>query len=197
MTRTNVIALGAAAFAALLAGVANAQDGGDAKFLEDAIQTDIAEVKLSELALQRSNDDHVRELAHRLQTDHSASMQQSIAVAKNLGLKMPSTPTADALEHYAALEKLSGEAFDAAFVRHMVDGHREAVAKFEQQSHSNSNSAIADLVAETLPQLKEHLSMAESLLAAGHAAAGAHGAQHGTAQDPQLRIPAPEPSTPR
>jgi putative membrane protein len=161
----GVAALGAV-LAVLSAFAARAADADDSKFLRDAIQTDIAEVKLSELALQRSNDNGVRELAARLQADHSTAMQQTAAVATTLGVTPPAGATPDAQEHYASLSKLSGPEFDAAFVSHMVAAHRAAIGKFGEQTHANPNAAIAGLVARLLPTLEQHLASAESLLAA-------------------------------
>ena len=190
-----------AAAAAVLAVSVRAQDVEDSKFLQEAIQSNIAEVKMSELALQRSNDDGVREFAHRLQTDHSVSMQQTTALAKDLGTSIPSTPSAEAQQHYATLAKLSGQEFDAVFVNHMVAAHREAVAKFDDEAHANPSSAISDFATKTLPTLKQHLATGEALLGAGvHPPAQVHGApaeRHDAhSSDPQLRVPPQEPSTP-
>ena len=211
MKRTNqlkVLIAAIGAIAATFAAAVRAADDADSKFLQEAIQTDIAEVKMSELALQRSNDSGVRELAHRLQTDHSTSMQQTAALAKTLGVTPPSQASAQALEDYAQLSKLSGQEFDAAFVTHMVAGHREAVGKFGEQTHANPNAAIADLAAKTLPTLKEHLAMAESLLGAGvHPSAEAHGGHSQPPTDfgavepqaspsPDVGSPVPQPSSP-
>ncbi len=145
---------------------------------------------MSELALQRSRDEGVREFAHRLQTDHSTSMQEATALAKTQGTTPPSQPSAEAQEQYAALSNLSRQEFDAAFVNHMVAGHREAVGKFGEQTHANPNAAIAAFATKTLPTLKEHLAMAESLLAAGvHPSAEAHGGH----ADPRPDAGPPEP----
>jgi putative membrane protein len=190
-----------AATAVVLAVAARAEDVEDSKFLQNAIQSNIAEVKMSELALQRSNDDEVRDFAHRLQTDHSVSMQQTTALAKDLGTNIPSTPTAEAQEHYASLAKLSGQEFDGAFVNHMVAAHRESIAKFDQEARANPNQAIADFAAKTLPTLKQHLATGEALLGAGaHPSAQPHGApaegRDAQSSDPHLRVPPQEPSTP-
>jgi putative membrane protein len=205
---TNVTALAVvkgAALAGMLAFTARAEDVEDTKFLQDAIQSAIAEVKMSELALQRSSDDGVRDLAHRLQTDHSVSMQEAAALAKDLGTRIPSAPTDDAQQHYVRLAQLSGPEFDAAFVTQTVAAHRDAVARFGAATHGNPNEAIAGFAAKTLPTLEKHLEVGESLLGAGahpaaHGAAAGHdaGAGHDArGADPQLRVPPAEAPSPR
>jgi putative membrane protein len=208
MAHSRTLTVVVAGLAAAFGTSALAQDADDSKFLQDAIQTDIAEVKLAELALQRSNDDGVRDFAHRLQTDHSSSMQQAAALAKDLGTRIPSAPSDAATQKYTSLATLSGPAFDAEFVNHMVAGHREAIGAFEERAHANTNAAIAALATKSLPTLKEHLAMAETLLGVGasssarphgaaHAGHDAPAADHDARRDPQLRVPPPEASPPR
>lgn len=194
MAQTKILTIFGAALATLLAAGASAEDVADARFLQNAIQTDIAEVKLGELALQRSNDDAVRELAHRLQADHSASMQEAAALAKSLGIMAPAAPTEAAQQHYAALTKLSGQEFDVAFVSHMVEGHRAAVAAFGEQIRANPSHATASFAMKSLPTLREHLAIAESLLAGNGAlpAVDPHEGSpsgQGADEDPHLRVP--------
>jgi putative membrane protein len=200
-TKLTALAVVQIAAATALAFSARAEDADDSKFLQEAIETDMAEVKMSELALQRSSDDGVRDLAHRLQSDHSVSMQEAAALAKDLGTRIPSALDPEAQQHYASLAKLSGQEFDAAFVSFTVAGHRHAVAKFDDATRTNPNSAIASFAAKTLPTLKQHLATAETLLSAGvHPSAQAHGApaesRDAPPRDPQLRVPPQEPSTP-
>jgi putative membrane protein len=191
---TLLSAAGIAAFG--LSIVAAAAPGeGDQQFLARAIQSDIAEVKLAELALQRSNDDGVRELAHRLQTDHTSSMQEATTLARMLSVMIPSAPTEDAQRHYETLARLSGAAFDEAFVEHMVEGHREAVRDFRERAEANDDSAnagaVAGLAKKSLPTLEQHLAIAEELhVAAADPAgphAGAEAAGHAAQQHPALR----------
>jgi putative membrane protein len=189
---------------ALSAMSAKAEDVDDSKFLQSAIQTDIAEIHLAKLAQQQSSDSGVKEYASLLQADHSKSLQKTSALAKTLGVTVPAEPSAEAQQHSAELAKLAGQDFDAEFVNHMIAGHRDAIKKFGEQAHANPNKAIADLAAQKLPTLKEHLAAAESLLGAGvYPSAQAHGGheddhENGRAEgrdDPQLRVP-PEPSSP-
>jgi putative membrane protein len=182
---TALVAAVVAGSAAVLASTARAADIEDSKFLREAIQTRIAEVKLSEFAMHRSGDEGVRELAHRLQTESLVWLQEAAALAKDVGTGIPSAPSDEALQDLASFQRLSGQEFDAAYVSYLVADHRDAVAKFGEQTHANPNPAIADFAAKALPKLQEHLAMAEALLGDD-----AHA-------DPQLRVPPQEPSPPR
>ena len=75
---------------------------------------------------------------------------------------MPSTLDAEhrsALDH---LKGLSGDQFDAAFKKHMVEDHKKDIAMFEKESKSGQ-TAVDQFASRTLPTLREHLKMAEEL----------------------------------
>lgn len=58
----------------------------------------------------------------------------------------------------------SGAAFDRAFVDHMVQDHKKAIAEFERASKDSSLSPeTRELASNALPKLRNHLAMAETL----------------------------------
>jgi putative membrane protein len=75
----------------------------------------------------------------------------------------PTEPSADALQHHAALEARSGTQFDAMFLEHMADSHGKAVEAYGEQTHANPNEALADFASKTLPVLQQHLATAQML----------------------------------
>jgi hypothetical protein len=63
---------------------------------------------------------------------------------------------------YDRLSKLSGDNFDRDFAQAMVDDHNNEIRKFEKQA-KKKNDPAADFANETLPTLRKHLEMAQSL----------------------------------
>jgi putative membrane protein len=148
-----------AAFAVAL--VASGQNDERA-FIKEAVQGDLAEVRLGELAAQRAQDEDVRRFGEMLRTDHRAALQRSTDLAKSMQVEPPSEPPTEARGFYDGLSQLSGSQFDAAFVSHMVTAHEATIAKYSRNASSN-NAAIASLVADSLPKLKAHLEAARAL----------------------------------
>ena len=75
-------------------------------------------------------------------------------------------PTALDANHQKMLDDLkakSGKDFDTSYDQTQVKAHQEAVALFEAYAKSGDNSELKTWAAETLPHLKEHLSMAQKL----------------------------------
>lgn len=153
----------------VLPGVA--EQNADAKFLMDAIRTDLAEVRLGELASQRGQAEGVRHYGHMLAMDHAKSMDESADLANLLKLAVPTEASADAQKEYESFLRLSGEAFDTAFVNAMIKGHKDAIAKFKKEAEDGDDDDVASLARETLPKLEEHLTMAQSLQS-GHLSSG-------------------------
>jgi putative membrane protein len=65
---------------------------------------------------------------------------------------------------------MSGAAFDKEFVRHMVSDHKKDIKEFEDMAKKGSakgasgdTQKVADLAQKTLPDLRKHLKMAQSL----------------------------------
>jgi len=93
--------------------------------------------------------------------DHTASNTKATSIAQANGVTPPTEPKAADKKKYDELKKLSGAEFDRAFKQAMVEGHKQAIAKFETVSKGNDD--IAKFAQDTLPTLRKHLETAQSL----------------------------------
>jgi putative membrane protein len=132
------------------------------EFLHDAIQGDNSEMTLGQLAMQRGMSQGIRDYGRRLHTDHSHARVQASAVARRMGVSVPSEMMPEARSEYHKLLRLHGRAFDSEFARYMVDDHQKDIAKFQDQARSGDRQT-ARLAREQLPVLREHLRIAQSL----------------------------------
>lgn len=154
--------LGIALFAAAASIAVPAAAKPAAAFLGDVAQIDTAEIGVGNLAARRGASPAARDFGRRLAADHGGHLAKVRALAGRMHVRLPDgvMPADRATAH--RLEGLRGHAFDHAFAGAMADGHRKAIAMFEAQAHSGDR-ATADLARDTLPTLREHLHMAESL----------------------------------
>jgi putative membrane protein len=58
---------------------------------------------------------------------------------------------------------LTGADFDREYGKMMLSDHRKDVSEFEKQSTRGTDADLKAFASKTLPTLKEHLQMAESL----------------------------------
>jgi putative membrane protein len=134
------------------------------KFATQAAVISKAEIELGKLAMEKSQNKDVRSFAQRMVKDHQAAdaKLKKIAAAENITL-----PQSLDAEHQALKQKLSkleGEAFDREYAKEMEKGHDKAVALFESASQAQQMpSELKQFAASTLPTLKEHHELAESL----------------------------------
>jgi putative membrane protein len=133
----------------------------DAAFVKKAAEGGMHEVAIAKLAQEKAEHADVKSFAAKLVTDHSQANTdlKSLAAQKNLTL-------AEAKGHgpvYAKLEKLSGAAFDRAFVAAMVDDHQKDVRAFEKVAKGSGDADVKAFAAKTLPTLKDHLTQVQDL----------------------------------
>jgi putative membrane protein len=76
------------------------------------------------------------------------------------------------------LSKLQGAAFDRAYARHMVSEHKKDISKFERASNNLMDTDLKNFASKTLPNLREHLRMAQE--AAGQKTTAANAANTDT-----------------
>ncbi|HEY7247738.1 MAG TPA: DUF4142 domain-containing protein [Xanthobacteraceae bacterium] len=163
----NSVIIAAAVAAALGAGTAAAQaqnskaTQAEKSFMTEAIQGDLAEVEMGKLAQQKGTSQDVKQLGSTLVTDHGANLDKAKSVAQSAGVTPPSAPSAKQKAMYDRMSKLSGEQFDKQFAKEMVQDHQKDIRGFEKQS--KSSGPVGEFAKDTLPTLRKHLEMAQSL----------------------------------
>lgn len=98
-------ALAIAASTAVSVG-ALAKDGASEKFLVKAIQGNMAEIAMGELAEQRGMSSGVKAFGQTLQKDHSEANAKATAAASAMGVTPPTEPTRKQKGDHDKLAKL-------------------------------------------------------------------------------------------
>jgi putative membrane protein len=159
----SLAALGVAMLAANIAMAApkDQLSRKDQQFVTEAIQGDLAEIKMGQLAQQNGQSDQVKQFGKTLEQDHSDHLQKAQQIAQQNGMRVPSEPTAKQQANYKHMSGMSGTKFDAAFAKDMVQDHEKDIGKYDKEA--SSGSVLSDFAKQTLPVLKKHLQMAESI----------------------------------
>jgi putative membrane protein len=154
--------LGLLAALVLSNGGASAADKASQKFMTEAMQGNLAEIQVGKLAQQKGQTEGVRSFGSMLVSDHSAANEKAMSVAQSIGVSPPSEPSKKQKAVYDRLSKLSGESFDHEFAKAMVEDHKNDIREFEKEA-KKKNDPAAEFANETLPTLRKHLEMAQSL----------------------------------
>src|SRR5205085_6568020 len=97
----------------------------DKNFMKEAMEGDMAEIQLAQLAQQKASSDQVKQFAQRMIDDHTKLDAQMKPMAQQFGVD---APTELSVKHKAVqtkLQTLSGDKFDEEYVKAMVSDHRE------------------------------------------------------------------------
>lgn len=134
-------------------------------FVPMAAISNTFEIETSNLALDKSENEAVRNFAEMMVTDHStAAMKMKQAVQESqTGLAVPTGLDARHQEMLNQLSAADDSEFNAIYVDMQRQAHEEAVALFTAYSQNGEEGPIRTFAANTLPTLKEHLAMVQKL----------------------------------
>jgi putative membrane protein len=144
----------------------------DRTFVMEAAIGGKSEVELGQLATQKAQDARVKQFGRQMVQDHGMANQELMQLAQRKGVTLPADVDAKHKEIATRLSKLSGQAFDRAYVQEMLSDHREDVTEFRQQSRNAQDADIKAFAAKTLPTLEHHLSMVQQLSSGDTGTAG-------------------------
>ncbi|HEU4519550.1 MAG TPA: DUF4142 domain-containing protein [Microvirga sp.] len=136
----------------------------DQTFVEKAAQDSIAEIDLGELAKERAESEEVKQFAQRMIDDHGKANEQLEEIAKSKGAVIPTEAGEEHSKLRAELGELEGEAFDQKYMAAMAEDHQKAVDLFQKQAEEGQDPELKSFAEQTLPIIKEHLTMAQSMV---------------------------------
>ena len=128
----------------------------DSTFLDKAYNIGVFEVKIARLALQKSQDSKVKDLANMMIEDHAAMGKDVAAMMKKKNYDIPTSLPADLKDKWNELNKLSGKDFDKKYAEINVKDHKEALDMFKEVSNNSKDADVKKLATEALPKLQTH-----------------------------------------
>jgi putative membrane protein len=134
----------------------------DRAFVQKAAEAGMTEIEVGKLAQQKGSDDAVKQLGRRMVDDHTKANGELKKIAGDKGIDVPAKLDKSGEKEVDQLSKLSGSAFDQAFVKHEVSDHQKAVKAFDREAKSGKDSDLKSFASQTLPDLQEHLKLAQS-----------------------------------
>ena len=166
-----------AALAALclspLPALAQSAKPTDPQIAHIAYTAGVIDIEAAKQALAKSKNKEVRAFADNMVKDHSAVNKQALALLKKLKVKPEDNPTSEALTKQAAakraeLAKLSGKAFDKAYVDNEVAYHKTVNGALETQLIPSANNAELKSLLQTGLKIfqghEQHAEMVDSKL---------------------------------
>jgi putative membrane protein len=132
---------------------------------------DMDEIDAAKKALTKKPAKDVKSYAQMMHTEHNLNLQKTKNLAKTLKAANVQTKTVikihtDDAAQLTKILKLSGNAFDKAYINMMVNGHKKVLNMIKTQlMPSATNASLKKHLTETQASVTKHLNMATKLQA--------------------------------
>jgi putative membrane protein len=153
----------------MAAGSANAAGPSDPQIAAIVVTANQVDIDAGNLALSKAKSPDVKTFAQLMITDHSGVNQAATALVQKLHVTPEASPTSQSLQkggedNVAALKKLSGSAFDRAYVEHEVAYHQAVLDAVDTTLIPNAqNAELKALLVKVRPAFVAHLAHAKRL----------------------------------
>lgn len=135
----------------------------DKDFLAKAAQSDVNEIKLSQLAEQKASNPQVKMFARKMVADHKTLEMKM----KPYAMAWKVSPAADLDDdhkgEYQKLNGLSGNEFDKEYMSAMAADHHKALDAFSKEVDSTDNPKFKVAVEKGKAVVASHTTMADDL----------------------------------
>ena len=148
---------------AATASYAQKATDADKDFAKAAMEGGNAEVQLGTLAQQKSMSADVKHFGEMMVADHGKLNQDMAPIAQSLGVTPPTGTSMVAKAEEAKLKMMSGDSFDKAYIKDMVEDHRKDLAEFKKEAATATNPELRKAAEHGVKVVSEHLQMAEKM----------------------------------
>ena len=135
-------------------------------YIPNAAMGDMYEIQSADIALERSQNAQVKELAQMIKTDHTTASNEMKAMLPQAAPDV--TPPTDLDERRQGLvdnlRSASTADFDRVFIDQQIAAHNEALTL--HRGFSDAESPLAAHARKVVPAIEGHLRMAEQIKAA-------------------------------
>jgi putative membrane protein len=142
-------------------GTASKMD--DKKFVKEAAIGGLMEVELGKLAAEKGSSDEVKKFGQKMVDDHTKANDQLKEAAAKSSIPVPSALDSKHQGKVDKMSKLSGPAFDKAYLKDMKKDHDKDISDFQSEAQNGSDPNIKQFATATLPVLQEHRTMLTSI----------------------------------
>ena len=142
---------------------AGAQSDDDKKFLANAAQSDVNEIKLSQLAEEKATNPAVKAFAQKMVAEHNKMSMNMQPFAASWGVTPPTDMDADHQKEYDKLNGLSSGDFDKEYIDQMVSDHAKALDAFTSEAKDTKDTKFRAAVLKGKTMVAAHKNMAYDL----------------------------------
>jgi putative membrane protein len=135
-------------------------------FVTQAAQASRAEIEEAKYVMDHTTSQTVKNFAEKMASDHTTALDQLKQIASTDGYTIPNGVDSKNQASLDSLKQKQGARMNLAYSSDQEKDHREVISKFEEAAQNRQIApAVRDYARILLPLLKEHLRMAQQLVA--------------------------------
>ncbi|HEY9658911.1 MAG TPA: DUF4142 domain-containing protein [Allocoleopsis sp.] len=135
----------------------------DREFIRMAAEGNNAEIKMSQLALQKAQSEQVRQYAQQMIDQHTTANQQLEPLAAERGIDLSTDASSFDTAVLEQLSQVPSAEFDQAYMNAQVNGHLKSAAIFRTGAQQVKDTALQNYALTLLPSIQQHLEMASQM----------------------------------
>ena len=169
--KNSTLMLAVALVAPMFVPMAQAATPNDAQIAAIVVAANQVDIDAGKLAESKTSNEDVKAFAHRMVTDHADVNKQAVELVTKLKVTPQDNPTSESLKagggkNIAHLKKLSGAAFDKAYIDHEVAYHEQVLDAVDKTLIPNAkNEELKALLVKVRPAFVAHTEHAKQVQA--------------------------------
>jgi len=129
----------------------------EADFVVETITGNFANVKFAQLAIDRSKNESVKEVAAVIDKDHEKFIKELKGFANMRGIAIPLEENHNARKKLDDLASTDSKAFDEKWCRELTNRHEKAIESLEDMWEDTSDEELKKWINSALPGLRNDL----------------------------------------
>lgn len=132
----------------------------DRKYMQNAYAANSFEIRVGQLALNRSNDPWVQDYARDMIREHTMAQSELKQLARNKGVALANKWPAMLTRNYRKLSNLRGNSFDNAYRSINLTAHRGVINQCAMEVRTGRDAMVRGYATKVLKAAKDHEMMA-------------------------------------
>lgn len=130
----------------------------DARFVTDVVAAGLAQVRLADLAIEKTRDEEMKRVAQHFKNDYAMLLADVTKYAADRVITIPLTEPEKERER---IQKLGSETqqFNKKWCEEVRLLSKQSIESFEKNSKKVSDPALREWIAATLPRLRKNLDL--------------------------------------
>ena len=138
-------------------------DNTDKNFVEKAALGGMMEVEAGKIAVEKATNPDVKAFGQKMIDDHSKVNETLKTLAGSKNMTLPAMMSESQQKDLNDLREKSGADFDKAYVKMMVNDHKDDVDDFQKAVDKLNDGDLKNFAINTLPTLQKHLASIQEI----------------------------------